>query len=300
MAQNGDTITYTYDGDTDGNNLYLTPEQEDISSVTKMTIDYMDGAGGAETQAGEPNGGNGGRVENVEVDISNYDTVYIWVGSQLYGRYEGGSTNAGGSTEIWFSDTNQADSSDEPFVVGAGGGGSAGSEFTDFNGDTSYFGGSGGARDATFGSGTTNDGSEGQGVAPPLGGEGGDSSDSFKQQGGDGSGAVNTSISEVTASGSTIKGGGSSSGEDAEVQITYKTILPTPSNVQITDTATEDELTIDWDSVNDATGYYVYRAQSSGSTTSDYTQVADVSSPPYTDTGLEDGEKYYYRVSSHN
>ena len=73
-----------------------------------------------------------------------------------------------------------------------------------------------------------------------------------------------------------------------------------PTNVRVTDDGTEDELTLDWNPVSDATGYYVYRAQSAGFTTSDYTQVADVSSPPYTDTSLEDGERYYYRISSYS
>lgn len=76
--------------------------------------------------------------------------------------------------------------------------------------------------------------------------------------------------------------------------------LSAPSNVHFNDTTTEDELTLDWDEVSNASGYFVYRAQSSGSSTSDYTQVADVTSPPYTETGLEDGEKYYYRVSAHD
>jgi len=76
--------------------------------------------------------------------------------------------------------------------------------------------------------------------------------------------------------------------------------LEAPSNLIFTDTQTEDELILDWDTVSEATGYYVYRAEASGNTKSDYTQVADVSSPPYTDAGLEDGERYYYRVSSHD
>jgi hypothetical protein len=77
-------------------------------------------------------------------------------------------------------------------------------------------------------------------------------------------------------------------------------ILSSPSNVQITDDTNEGELTLDWDEASNATSYNVYRAQSSGSSTSDYTLVAEPSGPPYTDTGLEDGEQYYYRVSSEN
>jgi fibronectin type 3 domain-containing protein len=103
----------------------------------------------------------------------------------------------------------------------------------------------------------------------------------------------------VTQSGTTTTGGGNSG--SGEIQITYKSGAPSaPSNVAITDAQTEGELTVDWDAVSDATGYYVYRAESSGSAKADYTQVADVSSPPYTDTALEDGERYYYRVSAYN
>lgn len=81
----------------------------------------------------------------------------------------------------------------------------------------------------------------------------------------------------------------------------YKTeSINAPPNVQITDSSTEDELTLDWNEVANATSYNVYRAQSSGSSTSDYTLVAQPTSPPYTDTALEDGEKYYYRVTSEN
>lgn len=86
---------------------------------------------------------------------------------------------------------------------------------------------------------------------------------------------------------------------DQDIDTPIVTLSP-PSNVQITDDSTEDELTLDWDEVSDAAGYYVYRAEQSFSDPSEATQVADVASPPYTDTGLEDGEKKYYRVSSHD
>lgn len=88
---------------------------------------------------------------------------------------------------------------------------------------------------------------------------------------------------------------------DDTVDIQAIGTLSPPSNVHFNDTATEDQLTLDWDtSGTGASGYYVYRSQSSGTTKSDYTQVADVTGPPYTDTALEDGERYYYRVSSHD
>jgi fibronectin type 3 domain-containing protein len=77
-------------------------------------------------------------------------------------------------------------------------------------------------------------------------------------------------------------------------------MVNTPTNLSVTDASTEDELTLDWDAVSDATGYYVYRAQASGSTASDYTQIDEVLSSSYTDTGLEDGEQYFYRVSAND
>jgi len=115
-----------------------------------------------------------------------------------------------------------------------------------------------------------------------------------------------STLASVSVTDSTYGSGGigfnAVSDETFNYDYYYKpTTIAPPSNVQITDATTEDGLTLDWDtSGTGASGYYVYRAESSGSTTSDYTQVADVTSPPYTDTGLEDGEQFYYRVSSHD
>ena len=92
--------------------------------------------------------------------------------------------------------------------------------------------------------------------------------------------------------------GGQAYGNAAYGSIAFS--FPPPTNVRITDASTEGELTLDWDETNTAVGYYVYRAQVSGSTIADYTQVADVTTPPYTDTTVEDGEKYYYRVSAYD
>jgi len=61
----------------------------------------------------------------------------------------------------------------------------------------------------------------------------------------------------------------------------------------------ENQLTLTWDSVDQADGYYVLKSQSTGTTVSDYTPIADTTSTSYTDSGLEDGERYYYRVQSY-
>lgn len=114
-----------------------------------------------------------------------------------------------------------------------------------------------------------------------------------------------TTLASVSVTDSTYTSGGigfiNTDADGAYFDYAYKpTAISPPQNVQFNDTQTEDELTLDWTEDDAATGYYVYRAESSGSTTNDYTQVADVTAPPYTDTGLEDGEQFYYRVSSHD
>lgn len=81
---------------------------------------------------------------------------------------------------------------------------------------------------------------------------------------------------------------------------------PPPSTPQnLTSTVSQDDITLNWDAVNwyEYKGHYnIYRAQSSGASTSDYTDIADVSSgtTTYTDSGLVEGEQYYYRVDAVN
>jgi Fibronectin type III domain. len=90
-------------------------------------------------------------------------------------------------------------------------------------------------------------------------------------------------------------------GESAPTRSTIDPTISPPTNLSVTNSSTEDELTLSWDPVSSAAGYYIYRAQSTGSTKGQYTQVADVTSgTSYTDTNLEDGENYYYRVTSHS
>jgi len=116
MAQDGDTITYTYSG---GTSVF-----EDVSDVDTAVVDYCDGAGS------ENNNGltSGGRVENAEIDVSGQNSLYLWVASNQ-GRYNGARRPRGavaggkGSTEISFSNTDANDSSDEPFLVASGGAG---------------------------------------------------------------------------------------------------------------------------------------------------------------------------------
>jgi len=298
MAQVGDTITYTY-VDNFNSTGHIEPQSEDISSIDKIKVEYCEGAGGSDEAVS--NGGGGGRIDNVTVDVSSKNTLFIFVaghdtsGRAWRGRYNGGNGlgYGGGSSEISFDSSHPFENdndADLPFLVGAGGGGSGSTEGGGFA-DPS---GSGGAREGQ----SAGNGSPGGGFAPPLGGDG--SSTSTPGEGGEAA-VDDQNRGFIIDSGTSIKGGGPANGGNGEIKITYTTLAPpAPTNVQVIDSATEDELTIDWDTVSNATSYNVYRAQASGSTKGDYTLVAQPTSPPYTDTGLEDGEEYYYRVTSEN
>jgi len=200
MAQDGDTITYTF---SDG-----TVVSEDVSNVDTAVVDYCDGSGANV----ESSSGSGGRVENAEIDVSGQNTLYLWVGgvdsSISKGRYKGGEvTNTGGpSTEISFSNTDSSDSADEPFLIGAGGGGGAG---------TGLGKGSGGAR------GGAGD-EDAEGTAPPLGGDG------KVDSGTDGEGAIDDQNRGLVSGGTTITGGGSVPDSNGEIQVSYKQSLSPP------------------------------------------------------------------------
>lgn len=210
MAQDGDTITYIHDGDTDANGRLLA-EQEDVSAVDECTVDYCDGAGAND---GGSNPIGGGRVENATIDLTNIDTLYIWVAEKgdvdSLGRYEsgssdralpplGGSASGAGSTEVSRFNTNTTDSNDEPFLVGAGGATPSPS-----GSDSIYYGARGGLA---------------EGVAPPQGGN-----DTNLE----GDGAIDDQNRGLVTGGTTIEGGGSTGATNGEVQITYRLTLSPP------------------------------------------------------------------------
>jgi uncharacterized repeat protein (TIGR02543 family) len=74
------------------------------------------------------------------------------------------------------------------------------------------------------------------------------------------------------------------------------TTLAAPSGITI-DRVTTNGMTVSWNAVSGATGYYVYR-----STTGEgpYTRIESPAATSYTDTGLTAATTYYYRVSTHN
>ncbi|MFA5859161.1 MAG: fibronectin type III domain-containing protein [Elusimicrobiota bacterium] len=78
---------------------------------------------------------------------------------------------------------------------------------------------------------------------------------------------------------------------------------PVPSNVTVTDLAEGGKLNVSWSAVtaSDLAGYKVYRSEVSGNYNSGKI-VATIgkSSTTFTDTGLENGKKYYYVVASYD
>jgi hypothetical protein len=215
MAQDGDTITYTF---SDGTSV-----AEDVSNVDEVVVDYLYAAGGQKSGVEPPS--SGGAVSNTVIDVSNISTIYIWVSGgseQNQGRYNGGSDNqnGAGSTEISSVNTDGNDSPTEPFIVAAGGGGGA------FSGDgflpsPSLLHSGGGAR-----GGEGSSGNSGAGDAPPVGGDGANTGSTATP--GDGAVSGHGSTVPITDSGSTTAGGGSAPGNDGEIKLSFKSTLSPP------------------------------------------------------------------------
>jgi len=132
MAQPGDTITYTFSG---------AKETEDISNIDKIVIDRMDGAdSGSIPDAATDYTSSGGLIQDATVDVSSYDVLEIWVGRKGkdpsitnnggFGRSNGGDGGegdmgaGGGSTELVAKNTSTGETA---FIaaVDAGGGGTS-------------------------------------------------------------------------------------------------------------------------------------------------------------------------------
>lgn len=186
MASDGDTITYTTVGE----------QSEDVSSVDTATVTYVRGAGG-----GGNNGSFGGLVENVTIDVSSLNVLYIYVASQPDGRFSGeGSSfgDGGGSTEVYTAEQQGT----EQTLCGAGGG----------------YGATDGFRGVTYGG----DGGRvrSDNVGEPYGGRGGDFSVSAEAY-------INNSSSLVSG-GSTSRSAGNGTGVNGEVEISYSSSVGSP------------------------------------------------------------------------
>lgn len=108
--------------------------------------------------------------------------------------------------------------------------------------------------------------------------------------GGGGGGGATSGVSSAN----TVIGGT----QDAGGQVVIEHATP------VTDLAGVDDgsasIILSWSDVPDDAGYNIYRSQATGTTLSDYTQIDSVSTDTtsYTDTGLENGELYYYRIET--
>ena len=75
---------------------------------------------------------------------------------------------------------------------------------------------------------------------------------------------------------------------------------PAPAVAKVTGVSLKSRavssVTIKWNKVSDADGYYVYRADSYGSS---YSRIGSTDSTEYTDNGLTQGREYYYRVCAY-
>jgi len=74
------------------------------------------------------------------------------------------------------------------------------------------------------------------------------------------------------------------------------TLLPAPGNVQVT-SVTDNSIGLEWNAVNRASGYSVYRSDSENGIYSKVHSVT-VDSTAFTDTGLDGFTTYYYKVSA--
>jgi hypothetical protein len=88
------------------------------------------------------------------------------------------------------------------------------------------------------------------------------------------------------------------SAESSEVNATPFGPPPPPSNVNTT--AEDEQVTISWDSVVDATSYNIYWSTSSGVTKETGTEIPGITTTSYPHTGLTSGTTYYYVVTAAN
>lgn len=72
--------------------------------------------------------------------------------------------------------------------------------------------------------------------------------------------------------------------------------LDAPDDLNIVG-ASENEISLEWDKVNDAECYYVYRSKSKSGT---YSKIATVDDTDYTDKDLDDDTTYYYKVKAYD
>ncbi|QLG63074.1 fibronectin type III domain-containing protein [Halorarum salinum] len=78
--------------------------------------------------------------------------------------------------------------------------------------------------------------------------------------------------------------------------------LPLPRRVEGVgvESATGDEVDLSWDAAGSTDEYVILQAEASGADATDYSEVATTPTTSTTVSGLEDGERYYFRVRGRN
>jgi putative cell wall-binding protein len=71
-----------------------------------------------------------------------------------------------------------------------------------------------------------------------------------------------------------------------------------PNNLDAT-TESDSEISLEWDEVDDADEYYIYRSENS-THTDDFKKIDTTEDTEYTDNDLDADTKYYYMVKAHN
>jgi len=286
---------------------WTVPEGVYVATVT------LHGQAGEEQTTFQSSVGYGGRVEG-DLSVSEGDTLYIRSseGGDGYGGAAGGDSidvRMGGTTL------------NDRVAVAAGGGGVGGSDDeyddnpggdggpdTGEDGDDAVFsdggtggtqtsGGTGGAganygtdgRDGSLGTGGRGDGGGGAGY---YGGGGGGSAQGDPGGGGGGGSNYVGGLSNIPYNGN--ERGGSDVTDYADPP--KATIDWEPESVQYLSVNIDSDtsLSLNWSSPNNVSPdtYYIDRSTYDGG----YSQIASTGGTNYTDTGLPQGAKYYYRV----
>jgi len=243
------------------------------------------GAGGSFDNADARDGGSGGGAHTYNtspganaLQPTSSSGGFGYDGGASTGDYAGGGGGGAGAP----GDDGQQDGAD------AGGDGGVGVYYGDVFGDqygeNGYFGAGGGG--CSWASAGSNIG---------LGGEGG---------GGDGAGDQRAGAPRANGEAGTdgTGGGGGGAGYDGNNWATAGSggsgvVLIQYAFQPSVDASVENEVLLSWSDVGNDYEYEVYRSETSGNTVSDYTSISTVNTTTYTDTNVEDGEKYYYRIN---
>lgn len=274
--------TDTYNSPGGSSNTWTSPAEQTVTILLK-------GPGGGDVGSYPHTGGNGGKIR-VEYQVDEGETIDFYVGGSGSdgnngggggsGYYSGGS---GGSDAAGGGGCTAAVDSSGNVIASAGGGGGAGSHSGVYNPGS---GGGGGARGGGSSSGGSNGGGSG------AGGAGGQADGNGDPKGGDGG--------YVHNQGTFLNGGsgtGPSSTNNGSVEIEYvEQTASTPSNVSAS-IDNNDNVNISWDKDSANSGYYVYRSNSSGSSKSDYSQIATVTGQTW-ESGFEDMSPWTVNIGS--